>query len=170
MLRCAFLTIADKDGWFIDDNLVHEPLRNLGWEITDVVWNSKVDWNAYDVVVIRSPWDYQQNLQQFFSALRRIEDSSAVLYNSLDTVTWNVDKGYLFDLQRSGIEIVPTLRMDMPVPSDIENTFQYFDTDHIVFKPTHGANADDTFRVSRKTEEYKISNICDIFSTKTCLA
>jgi hypothetical protein len=87
MSRCAFLTIADKDGWFIDDHLVHEPLRNLGWEITDVVWNAEVDWNAYDVVVIRSPWDYQRNLQPFLSVLRRIEDSSAVLYNSLDTVT-----------------------------------------------------------------------------------
>ena len=97
MPRCAFLTIASQDGWFIDDELVHDPLRNLSWEITDVVWNAEVDWNTYDVVVIRSPWNYQQNLPEFLSVLRRIEASSAALHNSLDIVTWNVDKHYLFD-------------------------------------------------------------------------
>ena len=92
MPRCAFLTIEDRAGWFIDDDLVHEPLRKLSWEITDVVWNAEVDWDAYDVVVIRSPWDYQQNLPQFLSVLHQIDDSSATLYNSLDIVRVNLVK------------------------------------------------------------------------------
>jgi hypothetical protein len=170
MPRCAFLTIEHREGWFIDDELVHEPLRNLGWEIIDVVWNAEVDWNAFDVVVIRSPWDYQQNVPQFLSVLQRINDSSATLYNPLEIVRVNLDKEYLFDLQRSDIEIVPTLRLEAPAPEDVQNVFRHFDSEHLVFKPTKGANADDTYRVSRQTPETEIVMMCEVFSTKACLA
>lgn len=170
MPRCAFLTIENTDGWFIDDELVHEPLRNLGWEITDVVWNTNVDWNSYDVVVIRSPWDYQQNVPQFLAVLQRIDDSSATLYNPLDMVRGNLDKEYLFDLQRCDIEIVPTLRLDTPAPKDVHHVFRHFDTEHLIFKPTTGANADDTYRVSRQTPESELTTMCEVFATKACLA
>lgn len=170
MPRCAFLTIANQDGWFIDDDLVHEPLRHLGWEITDVVWNADVIWDAFDVVVIRSPWDYQRDLHQFLSVLRRIEDSSAALYNSLKTVLWNVDKHYLFDLHRNGTEIVPTLRMGTPTANDVHNALRHFGTGQIVLKPSIGANADDTFRVSRETPKSEIAKLCEVLSAKTYFA
>jgi glutathione synthase/RimK-type ligase-like ATP-grasp enzyme len=170
MPNCTFLTIANQDGWFIDDDLVHAPLRRLGWEIDDVAWDANVDWNAYDVVVIRSPWDYQRDPEKFFSVLQRIEDSSATLYNSLEMVKWNISKKYLFDLQDEGIEIVPTLCADTPTLGDVHEMFQHFATDQIVLKPMIGANADDTFRICRETEEAELIEICTIFSTKTCLA
>lgn len=170
MPSCAFLTIANREGWFIDDDLVHAPLRHLGWEIEDVVWDADVDWNAYDVVVIRSPWDYQSDPERFFTVLQRIEHSSATLYNSLETVKWNIDKNYLFDLQDKGIEIVPTSRMDSPTPEDVRDIFQHFKADRIILKPAIGANADDTFRIHRETGEAELVEICTIFSTKTCLA
>jgi len=170
MPNCTFLTIANQDGWFIDDDLVHAPLRRLGWEIDDVPWDANVDWNAYDVVVIRSPWDYQSDLENFFSVLQRIEDSSATLYNSLATVKWNINKNYLFELQGEGIEIVPTLCMETPSLGDVHEVFEHFATDRIVLKPVISANADDTFLVSRETERARLLEICTIFSTKKCLA
>lgn len=170
MPRCAFLTIEHKDGWFIDDELVHQPLRNLGWDITDVVWNAEADWNAYDVVVIRSPWDYQQHLSHFLAVLRRIDESSATLYNPFDIVRANIDKQYLFDLQHSNSEIVPTLLLEAPAPADVQDAFRHFRAERLVLKPTIGANADDTYRISRKTTESEIAAICEVFSTKVCLA
>jgi hypothetical protein len=170
MPNCTFLTIANRDGWFIDDDLVHAPLRRLGWEIDDVAWDATVDWNEYDVVVIRSTWDYQRDPERFIAALQRIEDSSATLYNSLAMVKWNIDKNYLFDLQGKGIEIVPSLRIQTLALGDVQMMFQHFATDKIVLKPMLGANADDTFRIHRDTAEAELREICEIFSTKTCLA
>ena len=170
MPTCAFLTIANQDGWFIDDDLVHPPLEDLGWKSDEVVWDADVDWNSYDIVVIRSPWDYQRHLGQFLAVLQQIEDSSAALYNSLDTVRWNVNKNYLFELQRHGIEVVPTLRMEAPTPDEVQQAFQHHRTDQLVLKPTIGATADDTFRISREMGASEMADICEVFSTKTCLA
>jgi glutathione synthase/RimK-type ligase-like ATP-grasp enzyme len=167
--NCAFLTIANREGWFIDDDLAHVPLRSLGWKISDVVWDANVDWNAFDVVVIRSPWDYQHDLKKFFSVLQQIESSSATLFNSLETVRWNCNKSYLIDLQNRGIEIVPSMRVDSLSRENVGESFRHFETDEIILKPTIGANADDTYLISRETEEDELTNICTIFSKKSCL-
>jgi len=169
MPNCAFLTIENKEGWFIDDNLVHLPLRSLGWEISDVVWNANVDWNVFDVVVIRSPWDYQHDLNKFFTVLQQIESSSATLFNSLEMVKWNCDKNYLFDLHNSGVEIVPSLQVDSLSRKDLRKIFRHFATDEIILKPTIGANADDTYRICCDTEEDELAKICTTFSRKPCL-
>lgn len=170
MPRCAFLTIENQDGWFIDDELVHEPLRELGWEIEDVAWKRDVDWNAFHVVVIRSPWDYQADLPRFLSVLRRIEASSAALFNPLDLVEWNVDKHYLFDLERRGIEIVPTLLLEDPGVEDLRAAMHRLGAEEIVVKPTIGANADDTFRISLQTPDSEVGRICLALEGRPCLA
>ncbi len=170
MKKCAFLTIENREGWFIDDHLVHEPLRALGWEVDDVVWHAEVDWNAYDMVVIRSPWDYQNSLDQFLTTLKRIESSSAILQNSLETVEWNVNKTYLFDLQSAGVEIVPTLHLKNINGDVVSDAIDQFGGDEIILKPTMGANADDTFRIGRGTDAAELQQICTLFQRKGCFA
>lgn len=170
MPRCAFLTISNTDGWFIDDDLVHEPLQQLGWKVQDIVWTDDLNWDEFDVVVIRSPWDYQDDLHRFLSVLQQIDNSSATLHNSLNIVQWNIDKHYLFDLQRGGIEIVPTLGIETPARGELRHAIQVFGADQIILKPTIGANADDTFRVSCDTSDSDIEEICEVLRSKPCLA
>jgi glutathione synthase/RimK-type ligase-like ATP-grasp enzyme len=169
MPRCAFLTIADREGWFIDDDLVHGPLRQLGWTIDDVPWTDDVDWNRFDLVVIRSPWDYQQDPERFFAVLESIERSSAVLFNSLNTVRWNINKSYLFVLQQRGIEIVPTLRFVSVTVRDLRQAAAWFHSDQWVMKPIVGANADDTFRVRHGTSDQELAKLCAYFENSECL-
>lgn len=107
MPRCAFLTLENTAGWFIDDDLVHEPLRTLGWEVDNVPWTSPADWNAYDLVVIRSPWDYQQRPDEFFEVLKQIDRSQALLQNSVETVQWNINKNYLLELEAQALDWFP---------------------------------------------------------------
>ena len=170
MPKCAFLTIENLDGWFVDDDIVHAPLNAIGWEVDDVVWNSDANWDQYDVVVIRSPWDYQSNLEQFRSVLQQIESSTAALTNCLKTVNWNIDKNYLFELQQNGVEIVPTKRFDTMTDGDMSSLFQAFGTDMVVVKPTIGANADDTFKIYLDTPKAEIETICESYSSKPCFA
>ncbi len=149
MPACAFLSLSDTEGWFIDDDLVHEPLRKLGWGVQNIPWNTPTDWNNFELVIIRSPWDYQDHLKQFMEVLGEIDASDAMLLNSLDIVRWNINKKYLFDLQRQDIELVPTVKgLDFD-RSAIENAFEKFNTDELIIKPMIGANADDTFRISK---------------------
>ncbi|WP_417735805.1 ATP-grasp domain-containing protein [Rosistilla oblonga] len=168
MPRCAFLTIANQDGWLIDDYLVHEPLRQLGWEVVDLAWDGDVAWDAFDVVVIRSTWDYQYALDRFLAVLKQIDESKATLCNSLATVRWNADKCYLFDLQRRGIEAVPTQHVMSPTPDDIQNALVRFDASQIVVKPTVGAGSVDTFRITPATPLEDLASHCETLAGRSC--
>lgn len=149
MPRAAFLSIENTDGWFIDDDLVHEPLRKAGWEIENIPWNHPADWNRFDLVIIRSPWDYQDHPDHFMNVLKAIEDSSAVLANNLEIVRWNIHKDYLFELQEKGVELLPTRKIYSPGLSDINETFAALNATELIIKPVIGANADDTFRLKK---------------------
>ena len=167
MKKCAFLTIENTDGWFIDDDLVHEPLKKLGWSIENIAWKSMVDWNQFDIVVMRSTWDYQNDIPRFLDTLEAIESSSATLFNSLETVRWNIDKGYLLELRNQGVPIVQTIKFDHLTERDLQHALQEFSNDEIIVKPIVGANADDTFRVSIATAPAKISEILNVFHAKS---
>ena len=65
--KCALLTIRDLSNFQSYDNLVVEPLSDLGWECDFIPWNSRsINWDDFDAVIIRSTWDYQQKEKLFF--------------------------------------------------------------------------------------------------------
>jgi hypothetical protein len=157
MKQCAFLSMDNLDAFECYDHLLVEPLQQRGWSVQEVSWrNKRVDWNQFEVVVIRSSWDYQDNPKAFLETLRTIDQSSAHLENSLKLVEWNIDKTYLQDLQNRGIEIVPSLWRDHFKKSDLDSFFDALNTNEIIIKPTVSANADDTFRIHRsKLDDFR---------------
>lgn len=148
--RCAFLTLEHRRGFFIYDHLTYEPLADLGWAVQEIPWQQpNVVWDDYDMVVIRSPWDYQKDVPSFLKVLERIDRSSAQLQNPLDIVRWNLEKSYLKELQGWGVEIVPTRWGANLGRTSLESLFLDLQTEQIVIKPTVGANADDTLWLAR---------------------
>ena len=152
------------------DHLVIEPLAQLGWHAEEVSWKrTDCDWNQYDLVVIRSPWDYQQDFEHFLEVLQTIENSSALLANSLDTVNWNINKKYLAELESKGIEIVPTLWRNSLTADELPKLFEHFATDEIIIKPCVSANADDTFRLTRSRLAEFSDTLITLFSNRDCM-
>lgn len=151
MPLCAFLTMDNLDEFEVYDELLLEPLAELGWSVDMVSWRTEeVDWNRYKAVIIRSPWDYQQDAKRFMQVLRDIDASSARLENPLSLVKWNIDKTYLRELEGQGILIVPTLWGEQLEPDELDRAFKTLQTDELIIKPTISANADDTFRVKKE--------------------
>jgi glutathione synthase/RimK-type ligase-like ATP-grasp enzyme len=149
MKRCAFLSMDSLEDFFSYDQMLFEPLKAAGWLAEEVSWRKPdVDWNNYDVVVIRTTWDYQHNVEEFMACLQRIEAASAQLQNSLEIVEWNISKNYLQDLQNQGINIVPTLWFDSFSLTELQAGFSHFDTAQIVLKPSVSAGADHTYRLT----------------------
>jgi glutathione synthase/RimK-type ligase-like ATP-grasp enzyme len=148
--RCAYLTMESLEGFYCSDNLTYAPLASLGWTVTEVPWkNPDVRWADFDVVVIRSPWDYFKQPQAFLRVLEHIDRSSARLANPLEIVSWNLDKRYLQELEELGIPIVPTRWLAKLQPADLDAAFEQFATQEIVVKPTIGAGAENTFWLRR---------------------
>lgn len=151
MKRLCFLTMDDLSGYVSDDQLAIGPLADLGWQVDSVSWRStETDWNKYDIVVIRTTWDYHQAPGEFVKALRTIDRSTAGLENSLSLVEWNIDKRYLIDIAERGCEIVPTIWFEGEITVDLFNKWQIaHSTDELVLKPTISATAKDTFRLNK---------------------
>jgi glutathione synthase/RimK-type ligase-like ATP-grasp enzyme len=148
--RGAFLTMDSLEGFFCSDHLTYEPLAKLGWKIDEVSWTrAEVRWDDFDLVVIRSPWDYSNHPQAFMSVLEQIDRSDAHLANPLDIVRWNLDKSYLKQLEAQDICIVPTLWLKSLDQLGLDTAFEHFATAEVVVKPTIGAGAADTFRLAR---------------------
>lgn len=147
--RCAFLTLQDRSGFCIYDQLLFEPLARCGWSAEEIPWNAKgVDWGMFDAVVIRSTWDYQNAPQEFLATLESIEARTA-LFNPVSVCRWNLSKRYLQDMQSRGVDIVPTRWLDGLDGPVLDAMFDDMKTACIVVKPLVGANADDTFVLER---------------------
>jgi glutathione synthase/RimK-type ligase-like ATP-grasp enzyme len=81
-------------------------LAAFGDEAEPAVWSDPtVDWAAYDVVLIRSVWDYFVRHREFLAWLDRVP---VPLWNPADTVRWNSEKTYLRELADAGVRTIPT--------------------------------------------------------------
>jgi glutathione synthase/RimK-type ligase-like ATP-grasp enzyme len=170
MDRIAFLTMDNMEGFFAYDHLAIEPMARRGWQVEEIPWRRPVDWNDYRMVVIRSPWDYQQDWEAFLHVLEQIDQSTASLQNSLQTVRWNIHKSYLRELEQRGVPIVPTVWADHLTPERLEQLFRQFNLPHIVVKPTVGANADDTFWVSSQDANANRDRALSTFAHRELMA
>lgn len=76
-------------------------------EIVD--WRSPgFDFSKFDLIVLRSCWDYHLHAAEFIDWLRRTGQITPIL-NTVDTVLWNHNKFYLREVDAQGIEIAPTI-------------------------------------------------------------
>ncbi len=158
MKKCAFLTMDSLDGFCCYDHLLHEPMKESGWDVEEISWCSNgVSWDAYEVVLIRSPWDYMEAPKQFLKVLEEIDGSKARLENSLNIVKWNIEKTYLRDLEQRGVPSIPTLWNDRFVEAEARSFFDQLNVGEIIIKPTLGAGAQNTYRLGVEKFEDSLS-------------
>ena len=166
-MKIGLLSIADLTGFVADDELVVEPLRELGHVAEFVPWQQTgVAWREYGGVIIRTTWDYQHNLQAFLDVLQEIE-SQTRLANTIAIVQWNADKRiYLRDLEQKGALTVPTLWNDGKIESrQVERWFDELESEEIVIKPTVGANAQDALRI--RHGEQDVATLSSLFNKRS---
>lgn len=87
-----------------------EALAARGIEAVPAVWDDgAVDWSQFELVVVRSTWDYPARLDDFLAWA----DSVPRVLNSPDVLRWNTDKAYLATL---ATETVPTSFLEPGAP------------------------------------------------------
>jgi len=92
-----------------DDLLLVNELESRGHITQAIVWNDQsIDWDSYQVVLVRSPWGFFFQLDTFNSWLERVKASKARVFNSPAHLAKNISKKYLKELQEAGIQTVPT--------------------------------------------------------------
>jgi glutathione synthase/RimK-type ligase-like ATP-grasp enzyme len=88
-------------------------LDQLGVGAVIEPWDELRDWSLARLVMVRTPWDYFQRREEFLAWAERTALVTKVV-NSPRILSWSSHKGYLLELERVGIPILPTVL----VPAD----------------------------------------------------
>ncbi len=141
-LRCA-LACSDE-GLEHDDDLTAATaaLADRGAQVEVVRWDDgSVDWDGFDLVVVRSCWDYTWRLEEFLGWAETVPR----LANPAPVLRWNADKDYLRELAAAGCPVVPTT-WDPASAGDLPAG------DEWVVKPSVSAGSRDTARWSSSAD------------------
>jgi glutathione synthase/RimK-type ligase-like ATP-grasp enzyme len=169
MKECAFLTLDERGDFVIDDEHAVEPLNSIGWRVSTVSWRqTDISWDHFDAVIIRSTWDYWNDVPAFLDVLAQI-DRETSLANPLDIVHWNLAKTYMVDLQGKGVGIVPTVWPGQVLESSFPGYRDQLGCDELVIKPVVGANGQDAFRVSPSDPRERLAGIAGCFTGRAAM-
>jgi glutathione synthase/RimK-type ligase-like ATP-grasp enzyme len=107
--KVALITWSGLPEGAESERLLLPHLSAAGVEAQFVDWRSRgFDFSRFDLLILRSCWDYHLCGAEFTEWLRRTANVIPVL-NDVKTVLWNRNKFYLGELAAMGIEIAPTV-------------------------------------------------------------
>lgn len=115
-----------------ESHLLIKALSDIKISSELISWKSNCDWSLFDLLVIRTPWDYFLYLEEFINWVKTVEVHTPIK-NSSSIVSWNSHKGYLRDLSKKGIPVVPTCWVSKN--QDCSNIIQSFNWEEVVIKP-----------------------------------
>jgi hypothetical protein len=119
------------------DRPLVDALSAAGARVEHAVWSDpRVDWERFDLVQIRSVYDYSRRRDEFVAWAERVGDR---LHNAPAIVAWNSDKYYLADLAHAGLPVIETTYVE---PGDDMPPLQ----GTVVVKPTISAGGRDSGR------------------------
>jgi glutathione synthase/RimK-type ligase-like ATP-grasp enzyme len=135
-VRVALATCAALPDLHADDLPLLPALAAREVDTVVAVWDDPaVDWASFDLVVVRSTWDYVGRHAEWLAWARGVPR----LANPAQVLAWSTDKTYLRHLAAAGVPTVPTAWV---APGD---PYAPPAGEHVV-KPTVSAGARDTAR------------------------
>ncbi len=92
----------------IDDGLLQAALLNANINTKILSWEKDSDWKLFDLVLIRSTWDYYQNYEGFCDWLIKLDSSGIRVANGVKKILSNINKELQFkELIDCPIPLIP---------------------------------------------------------------
>jgi hypothetical protein len=125
-----------------DEQIQLEAIRQAGAGASLVSWDDPdQDLQKYDLLVLRSCWDYPWKEQLFRQWLERAE-SQVQIVNPPEMVRWNLHKRYLIELAQAGVPVVPTRVLEAGSSvADLDQALTELDCQKVVIKPAVSAGS-----------------------------
>ena len=140
----ALVTCADERYQEPEVHVAADALRAAGVSTDIVSWDEDRDWGAYELVVVRTPWDYFDRVTQFLDWAARVERETS-LVNPADVLRWNSHKGYLAEFTAKSVPTVPTRLVPGP-STDVADQIREVPWEEIVVKPAVDGGARHAWR------------------------
>jgi len=149
--RVALVTCRELPGLPEDDRPLVAELSRLGIAASAETWDDpSVRWTSFDVLVLRSTWDYHLRSAEFLAWIGARAAERAPLWNPAPLLLWNAHKFYLRDLAARGIPIAPTRFLPAGSKAGLADVLAGEGWSRAVVKPAISASSHRTFVVGRE--------------------
>ncbi|MCG9098754.1 ATP-grasp domain-containing protein [Laribacter hongkongensis] len=144
---------ANEADWYTrqvhaEDGLVMQALERQGLRVTRRDWADPAHgWQDTRSVLFRTTWDYFHRFGEFSPWLDQVS-RNARLFNEAALIRWNLDKHYLGDLARAGVNVVPTTYVERGDPRSLAHVVAETGWDELILKPAISGAARHTYRFS----------------------
>ncbi len=151
MNRIAVATCSDLE-IDIDTPQTLAALRNAGLETDFCVWDDpSVEWESYDLTILRSTWDYAPRRSEFLTWARSVPR----LLNPYEVIEYSTDKHYLNDVEKRGHRIIPSTFCDVGMTP-------VFPEGNFVVKPCVGAGSIGADRFNNNEHERAAAHVASL--------
>ena len=149
-MKIGFATSSAYPDLTSDDQLALDFFKR-SITVEPVIWDvPEVKWRDYDLVVVRSCWDYHLKFAAFLEWIELLKDKQIKVCNDPDILKWNCRKSYLLDLQNRGIPVIPSLIVAGDSKPKLEQILSEQKWQSVVIKPEVSADAWQTWTCSSR--------------------
>jgi len=137
-----------KHNVFYEDFLVQQALNKLGLKTRRLAWDdAKFEWSSTKAIVFRTTWDYFDRFEEFSKWLAKVSKQTLLL-NSEAIIRWNIDKHYLNDLQKNGVNITETYFIEQSSTTTLKELHDQLGWHDMILKPCVSGAARHTYRLN----------------------
>jgi len=127
-----------------------------GMTLEEVEWRTlDLDAHDYDLLWIRTTWDYTDHPEEFAAFLDRA-GARALIENAPDLVRWNMSKHYLGELTRAGLPVIPSAFVEAGGQS-IDALREALSARELILKPVYGGGGFGQRRVAAREDGAQIA-------------
>lgn len=165
-----YLSPAETDIYsenvLLEDRLVVEALQRAGLRTKRVDWaDSTIDWSDTEAILFRTTWDYFDQYPAFQKWMDSTEKLTRMI-NPAETIRWNIDKHYLGDIHRKGINIPETIFIEKGDGRSLATLINETGWEDLILKPCISGGAKNTFRLNRANITKHESLFTELISTE----
>lgn len=151
-MNIGFITSEDLRNLIVSEQEFAEYAKQFGINIKPVVWTEENNYNEFDFIIIRTPWDYFKKFPEFMVWLDKIESAGVKIWNPMNVIRNNIHKFYLSSLNRQGVEILPTLFIKQGTGLNITGEMKNNGWEKAVIKPAVSGGAYNTRVIDLNTD------------------
>ncbi|QLD89367.1 hypothetical protein HWV07_10125 [Natronomonas salina] len=130
-----------------DGKRAAEWFQDRGLAVDAVRWDRPVDWNTYDLALVRSCYEYPTDPDRFRELLAAMERADVTVCNPPSVLRWNMHKSYVADLAAEGVPVPETAVVERGAETTLEAELERLGLDEAIVKPAVGTGSEGVFRV-----------------------
>ena len=141
-----------KKNWYInqvlkEDQLLLEAIKKNGLTVCKKDWNcKKFDWQKTRSAIFRSTWDYFDKFDEFFEWKEK-NKKKLFFINSSKIIDWNINKIYLKQLNKKGINIPDSIFIKKGDKTTLQKLFDQSQFTTAILKPNISGAARHTYKI-----------------------